>query len=438
MSTQNVVVIVGRMNVGKSTLFNKLSERVKSITLDYPGVTRDVIKDTVTWKDRAFELVDTGGISLRKTQDVLLEQVRQRALSTMEQADTILFVVDGTTGIMPEDREIAKLLHRLGKKVILVINKIDNKATQEHQDEFATLGFKNILAVSAEHSLGINDVLDAIVISLPEQKALAQEKPTYRVVLLGRPNVGKSSLMNAILQQERSIVSDIPGTTREAVTEHIAFYKENLALTDTPGIRRPRAVSGQLEPLMVKSSLDALKKTDIVLLLIDVTEAKLVDQELKLAFYAFTEQYKALIILFNKTDMLTDVMQQDLDRSLSYYKHLMDKVPTLNISCKTGKNVGKVLPLIKKVWERYSQQLPNEEINRLCISELQKKPLMRSGHPLRVYHVRQLTTAPITIGMEVNEPLWFEEAQLGFFENLLRDNFDLVGVPIKFVVKKSL
>lgn len=432
------VVIVGRMNVGKSTLFNRLSESVKSITLDFAGVTRDIIKDQVTWQNVTFELIDTGGISIRKTQDVLLEKVRERALQALEKSDLILFVVDGTVGILPEDREIAQVLRKSGKKVFLVINKVDSKQAQEHIDEFAVLGFAEQMQLSAEHGRGINGLLDAIIEAIPHKKESTEEEPTYRVVLLGRPNAGKSSLMNALLQEERSIVSEIAGTTREALSERISFYKESIELTDTPGLRRPRAVTGNLEPLMVKSSLDALKNTDIVVLLIDVQEAKLADQDLKLAFYAFEELYKGLIILLNKADTMTDVMAQELERSLDYYRHLIKKVPVMQISCKTGKNIGRILPTIKKVWERHSQQLSSEEVNRLLISTLQRKPLMHQKKPLHVHHARQLTTAPITIGMEANEPLWFGQSQLGFFDNLLRDNFDLVGVPVKFVVKKKL
>ncbi len=433
------VVIVGRMNVGKSTLFNRLSNSVKSITFDYPGVTRDIIKDTIAWQNKTFELVDTGGISIRKSNDQILEKVREKALHAVTTADIVVFVVDGTTGLLPEDHEISKLLHKQGKKTILVINKIDNRNFEEYRAEFDRLHHKSVVLISAEHGIGINDLLDAIIEQLPVKSSDKEEvKPLFKIVLLGKPNVGKSSLMNALLDQERSIVSAEAGTTREAISERIMFYKENLLLTDTPGIRRKRSVSGDLEPLMVKSSFDALKDTDIVLLLIDATETSLVDQELKLAFYAFTDYYKALVLLVNKADLMTDLNQQDLERRLDFYKHLIKKIPVLQISCKTEKNVGRVLPLVKKVWECYSQQLSSEAINRLFISSLQKKPLLHSGEQLRVYRVQQLSTAPITIGMEVNEPLWFGPSQLGFFENTLRTEFDLMGVPIKFIIRKKL
>lgn len=438
MNMVPMVAIAGRMNVGKSTLFNRLSTTARAITLDYAGVTRDFIKDRSSWCGVSFDIVDTGGITLRKAQDPLLEKVRLSALSIVKDADVVIFMVDGTVGLMQEDREIASILRSEGKKVVLVINKDDAKITKENQHEFAALGFSDTVLISAQHGTGINDMLDAVIAVFPRTaKTVKAEKPAFKVTLLGKPNVGKSSLMNAILQQERSIVSDIPGTTREALTENILFYKEMIALTDTAGIRRKKAVSGDLEPVMVKSSFHALKEADIIVLVIDVTEAHLADQELKLAFYAFAEHYKALIIVFNKTDLMTDRMREELDRSLDFYKHLMKKVSTLEISCKSGKNVGKLLPLIKEVWQRYSQWLPNEEINRLIISELGRRPLMHQRSQLHVHAVKQVSTAPITVGMAVNEIDWFGPSQLAFFENLLRERYDLQGVPVRFSLRKS-
>ncbi|MGC2310513.1 MAG: ribosome biogenesis GTPase Der [Candidatus Babeliaceae bacterium] len=434
----NTVVIVGRMNVGKSTLFNRLAPHRKSITLDYPGVTRDVIKDTVSWADTTFELIDTGGINVRKTHDELFAKVREKALAMIENAEVVLLVVDGTAGVVTEDLEIARLLHKMHKKVIVVVNKADAyKAVEEHRYEFEQLPHKPIIFLSAEHGTGINELLDAIIALLPHHTQHIPEKIDYKVAFIGRPNVGKSSLLNALLQEERSIVSAIAGTTREAVAERIAFYKDHIELIDTPGVRRKRSVTEELESLMVKSSFAQIKDADIVVLLLDVTEAVLANQELKLAFYGFTDHYKGLIILLNKTDLMTEALKTELDRSFDYYKQILAKIPVLSISCKTGKNIGRVLPLIKEVWERYSQKFSDEEINRVVISALQKKPLFHIQEYLRLYRAFQLSTAPITIGMEVNEPDWFGPSQLGFFENVLRKHFDLKGVPIKFVVRKQ-
>jgi GTPase len=432
------VVIVGRMNVGKSTLFNRLSTRVKSLTFDYAGVTRDFIKDTVVWNDYRFELIDTGGINLRKTTDSLLEAVTKKALEALEAASVVLIVIDGAVGITPEDREIAKLIHKLGKKALVVFNKFDTQVAQEGLYEAYALGFDAVVPLSAQHGTGIGDLLDLVVSSLP--KGLQKDsdgEPLFRVMLLGKPNVGKSSLMNTILRAERSIVSAEAGTTREALSERITFYKEIVELTDTPGIRRQKSVTGELEPLMVKSSFQALKKADIVVQLLDVSEGKISAHDLKLAFYAFQEQHKALMILCNKSDLLTEVTEQEIQRDLEFYENVAKKVPFLFISCKTGKNVGKVLPLLYELWYRYSRTYSDEVINRILISSLQKKPLFHGGIALRLYSAHQMRAAPFTVLMKVNEPAWFGPSQLGFFENTLRSHYDLLGVPIKFVVKKN-
>ena len=414
------VVIVGRMNVGKSTFFNRVSTDVKSITLDYEGVTRDCIKEDVEWKGVRFNLVDSGGIHLRKSQDPLFELVREKVLEVVEQADALIFMVDGIVGVLPEDREIANYIHKLNKPCVLVINKTDSKKSEETLYEFDRLGFSQIIPISAEHARGTEDVLDAVIELLPEKPSVkVEEKPSFKVLLLGKPNVGKSSLMNALLQEERAIVSEVAGTTREAFSVPITFYKEVIELTDTPGVRRKRAVEGDLEPLMVKSSFYALKKTDIILLLIDGASDTLVDQELKLAFYGFTEHYKAFVLLVNKQDLMTDVSKQGLARSFEEYAHFLRKVPVLSISCKTGKNVGRILPLVAKVWKKYSMEFEDAKLNKLFISQLAKKPLFHNEEPLRVYQVRQVKTAPIVIEMKVNEPEWFGSSQLAFFENLL-------------------
>lgn len=435
MSKKARVVLVGRMNVGKSTLFNRLSSQVKSLTLDFAGVTRDVLKDTVVWQGREFELIDTGGVQFRKTDNPIQKAVEERVQKFITEADIVLFVVDGTAGVTAIDQEINDLLRKQNKKVFLVVNKSDTKAAEGLLSEFYALNHEQLFFISAQHAQGIGELLEAVVQALPEAK-LAEEKeqPAYRITLLGRPNVGKSSLMNALLQEERSIVSSIPGTTREAVAERIAFYQEHLEIVDTPGIRRSRAIEEDIEQLMVKSAFRALRESDIVLLMIDASEATIVDQELKLAFYAFTEMHKALIILINKSDLLDEKKQAELTESLEPYKHLMDKVEKLTISCKTGKNIGRILPLVKKVWERHSQRLPADELKRVLLQALGRVPLMRNRQRLEVYKVSQVSTAPITIKLKTNLPQFFETSQQSFFENIVRRTYNLKGVPVRFVI----
>ncbi|MBN2267174.1 MAG: ribosome biogenesis GTPase Der [Candidatus Babeliaceae bacterium] len=432
----NKVVIVGRMNVGKSTLFNRLSTHVKSMTFDYEGVTRDILRDDVSWRGYTFELIDTGGITIEKPDAPLVQEVRDRALQQINDADVVLFVVDGIAGVTAADQELSALLRKRSRRTFLVINKADAKVTQENIPEFYQLYHERMFPISALHGTGINDLLDAVVELFPAvpESVGTEETPAYRVVLLGRPNVGKSSLLNQLVKEERALVSEIPGTTREPLSERISFYKEMLQLTDTPGIRRQRAVEKGLESLMVKSSFRALKDADIVLLLVDASEARLVDQELKLAFYAFADMHKALILLVNKTDLLDGEKQKELDASFERYPHLMKKIEKLSISCKTGKNVGRVLPLVKKVWERMTQQFPPEELTRVIIGSLRSVPLVKSEQRLQVFTVEQVGVAPITIKMRVNYPRFFETSELNFFENVLRRHYSLVSAPIRFII----
>ena len=432
------VVIIGRTNIGKSTLFNRLSVDVKSLVLDQEGVTRDFLKDIVCWQDKCFELIDTGGIHLRKTQDPLLEATRQRALGQIREADIILFMCDGKVGILPEDRELSKFLHKLGKTIFLVVNKVDAHVSKEYEHEFQQLGHKYIYPLSAQHGTGIVELLEKIVNTLATQP-LIKKIPALqcRVVILGKPNVGKSSLMNMLIKQERAIVTDVPGTTREAISERIQFYKAVIQLTDTPGIRKKRAVTEPLENLMVKSAFSALKDADIVLLVVDATEGKISDQELKLMFYAFGQKYKAIILLFNKQDIIDEYAQETLKLNLEQYDYFIKKIVRLDISCKTSKNVGRILSLIEKVWGRYSQTFSDEELTQLLKEALQKKPLYRQEQMLHVYSARQIKTAPITILLRVNKPKFFESSQLAFFERILRGAYELRGVPIRFVIRKK-
>lgn len=436
MSKKPSVIIVGRMNVGKSTLFNRLSENVKSMTMDYEGVTRDFVQDTISWQGRVFDILDTGGISLRKTQDILLAKAREVALNLVQGADIALLVVDGRIGVTKEDREIAQLLHKLDKKVFLIVNKIDSKQSDEYADEFRQLGFKTIIRVSAEHARGIGDILDLLAQELPEQGTGKEVEPGCRVVLLGKPNVGKSSLMNLVLKKERSIVSEIAGTTREALSDKVSFYSEDILMTDTPGVRKKSSVTEDLETMMVKSSMRALQDADVVLLLIDASEGKISDQELKLAFYAFTEKFKSLALLFNKEDLATEDSREQLKFSMSEYEYVFKKVPQLSISCLTGKNIGKVLPLVKELFDRSNQEFIEEDLKVLFKTALIHKPLFSKSSPLIVYGARQIKKNPLTIVLIVNEPKWFGPSQLMFFENILRAEYNLVGVPVKFFARK--
>jgi GTP-binding protein len=433
-----IVAIVGRMNVGKSTLFNRLSDSTKSIAYDYAGVTRDLIMDTVCWRDACFTLVDTGGIRLRKiVDDPIAEEARRRALTMIEQADVVLFMCDGSVGILPEDRELAIMIQKKQKPAILIINKIDTAAAKEQVYEFERLGFKTPIAISAQHGTGIADIFDAILAALPSRSLPAPMGDVgCKVVIIGKPNVGKSSLLNLLVKKERAIVADIPGTTREPIKERVQFYNEAIELIDTPGIRRKRGVTEPIEQLMVKSAFRVVEDADVVLLVLDASQARMVDQELKLAFYVFQEQYKGLIILFNKDDLMDEQMREDLAFHLEPYAYFLDKVVQLRTSCITQKNVGKLMGIINEVCERYQHRFSDAELTILFKDAVQKRPLFRAQQELIVYRAQQVRNKPITIELVVSEPRWFGPSQMAYFEGVLRNHADLKGAPVRLVARK--
>jgi len=432
------VVLVGRTNVGKSTLFNRLSSQVKSITYDYHGVTRDFLKDVIEWQGRSFELLDTGGIALKPLLDDVAERARLKALGLIEEADLVLFVCDGKAGLTTDDRALSKMLHKTGKNVILVVNKIDAQIAQEQQYEFERLGHKPVYAISAQHGRGVADLLEAIVAHLPITGKVREEEPQVKIALIGKPNVGKSSLLNLLVGHERALVSPVAGTTREAIAERVTFYQEDILITDTPGVRKKRSVEDPLEKLMVKSTLQAVDDADIVLLLVDATAGVLADQELKLAFYAFEQKHKSVIVLFNKMDIQDDFAKSDLGRSIDEYRHLMNKVESLSISCVDGRNVGKIMPLVHEVWQRAQTRFGDEELTRWFKKELEFKPLYHSSELLEVYGVQQVAVSPIAIVLKVNKPEWFGPSQLAFFEGLMRKKYALKSVPLRFFCRHKI
>jgi GTPase len=431
------VVIVGRVNVGKSTFFNRLAADMSSIAYDTPGVTRDVVSDVVTWENHAFKLIDTGGISVAKTKDPLTQEVRLRALGAIEEADLVLLMIDGAVGILPEDRDIAKMLRQKEKKVFLLVNKIDCIVSQEHMHEGLSLGFP-VYGIAATHGRGVNELMSAVMQEIDNVDSSDNNAaPAYRVAIIGKPNVGKSSLMNQLLKKERTIVADMPGTTREAISDVVTFYQEDIRLTDTPGMRRKRGVTQPLEQLMVKSALRAIDAAHMVILVVDGSEGTLSDQEIKLAFYAFEEKHKALLIVFNKQDLMNDENQEELERQASVYDYFLSKVAMLSISCKTGKNVGKIVPLLHTLWERMQQQMPDHELTMFFNEQLTRRPLFKNGQALVFRRAQQVRVAPLTVQLTVGYPPYWEKAQLGFLDNQLRTKYTLKGVPVAFVLRKA-
>ena len=431
------VLLVGRTNVGKSTLFNRLSDNKHSIVFDREGVTRDYVQEVITWDEKTFDLVDTGGLSFKKNNDDIGKSVQEKVLTLLGQAALVVFICDGKAGVVDEDRRIARLLHKNAQHVLLVINKVDSAQTlQDSEFEFSVLGFDTWLKVSAIHGSGVGHLLSTMAKYVGDATAVAEEqKLAYRVVLVGKPNVGKSSLMNLLAKKDRSIVSDIAGTTREPITENVYCCNELVELADTAGVRRKSRVEDDLESLMVKSTLDAVKQADIVVAMFDASEGKLHDQELKLLFYAL-EQRKMAIVVFNKTDLLDEYKRMLLEQHMEEYEFILKKLPVVRVSCLTKKNIDKIFGEIQAVWQRCQQPFKTTEVDDIVKQALEEKPLFHIGIKLRVFKIRHVKAQIPTFVLHVNFPEWFGPSQLSCIENILRKHYDLKGCPIQFSVKK--
>lgn len=429
------VVIVGRTNVGKSTLFNKISQTQRSIVLDEEGVTRDCIIEPAEWSGVAFNLVDTGGISLVKQQDFIAQKVYEKVEQAIQEAEAVLLVCDIQVGITQEDKRIARKLLKLQsdkRKIFLVVNKVENDATRLRLYEFEQLGLSQMFGVSAHHSLGIGDLLDAVTQVIHAATPTFTQGPLIpRITLVGKPNAGKSSLMNCLTKEEFSIVSDIEGTTREALHKHINFNKAIFDLVDTAGIRRQKSVDEGLESMMVKNSLHAIRHAHMVLLLMDASEPHLSSQILKLAQYAF-ENGSALLLLINKLDLFTPEKLEKLEQSMAEYDFIMKKIEYLKISCKDGKNIGKVLPLVETIWQRYETQIDEVTLTDVFKQALIKTPLYRNGQLLTFYKAIQTSATPMRIELVVRNPEFFGQNQFSFFENVVRKAYNLKSVPVLF------
>ena len=429
------VVLVGRTNVGKSAIFNRLLSDKKSIVFEREGVTRDYLQDVVTWQEKSFDLVDTGGFSFKnQKKDPFSGVVQEKVELLIDKSSLLLFVCDGKSGLVEEDKRIAKILHKTKKPVFLLINKVDNReACESDYAEFYSLGFDKFFYISAVHGIGVGDLLDEVV-SVVDEKEIVIENSAYKVVLLGKPNVGKSSLMNLLTKKERSIISPIPGTTRESVSEKINFQTDTVEIVDTAGIRRSKSIDDNLETLMVKNSFSSIRDADVVVLVVDTSEGKISRQDLKLLFYAY-EQGKRALVVFNKIDLLDETSKEFLKHDLSKYDFIFKKIPQVWISCKNKKGIVKVVKAIQKVWDRGSCKFDGVELDDVVKDSLSKKPLFKNNIRLKLFKIRQLNAKSPVFILHVNYPELFEDNYIGFVENILRENYDLLGCPVQFVIK---
>ena len=431
-----IVAIVGRPNVGKSTLFNQIGKRRVSIVDDFPGVTRDRIYMDAEWLNHTFTMIDTGGIEL-ESDDYILQSMRQQAEIAMEEADVILFVVDGRAGLTVADEEVAHLLRTTKKPVILAVNKIDSPQQQADSYEFYNLGLGEPVPISASNSLNLGDLLDAIVAAFPKEAAPDKEADEISIAVIGRPNVGKSSLVNALLGEQRVIVSNVPGTTRDAIDTHFIKEDTKFILIDTAGMRRKGKIDEPVERYSVMRSLRAIDRADVVLMVIDAVDG-IIEQDKKIAGYAH-ESGKGVIIVVNKWDIYPDKNDKS---TLRFTEELRDQIgflqyaPVLYTSALTTQRVQRVTELVKYVAEQQSMRIKTSVLNELIRDAVSiNPPPAHKGRRLKIFFMTQADIQPPKFIVFVNDPELMHFSYLRFLENKLRESFGFEGTPLRLIVR---
>ncbi len=436
-----LVAIVGRPNVGKSTFFNKMAGRRIAIVEDIPGVTRDRIYADVEWTGHQFTLIDTGGIDPH-SEDALLSQMRHQAEIAIEMADVICFFADAKTGMTHDDADVADLLRRTKKPVILVVNKVDTAAQNDSLYEFYELGLGDPMGISSTNMLGLGDLLDHIVSLLPDcqmPEAEEEEQHVIQLAVVGRPNVGKSSLVNRLLGQERTMVSNIPGTTRDAIdTPFTAETGVSYNIIDTAGIRRKRAIDESLEHYSVLRAIGAIRRCDVALMLIDANEG-VTEQDARIAGMIH-EEGKGAIVVVNKWDALekeTGTLEKTRKQVLEDLK-FMDYVPVLFISALTGKRVNTVLQTVDSVWLQFSRRVPTGALNDIMgDAQISLQPPVTGGKRLKIYYSTQVSTCPPNILLFVNDRELMHFSYERYLENCLRKAFGFEGTPIRLSLREK-
>ena len=428
-----LVAIVGRPNVGKSTFFNKVAGRKISITEDRPGVTRDRLYADAEWRGRAFSMVDTGGIEL-KSQDTMWREIKKQAEVAIDTAHVILFFVDGKEGLTASDYDVADMLRRSKKPVILVVNKIDDYS-EDKLFEFYSLGLGEPYAVSSEHGTGLGDLLDEVVSYF--EKIPAEDDNSIKIAVVGKPNAGKSSLVNRILGFDRSIVTDIAGTTRDAIdTRFTAPDGGEYTIIDTAGIRKKSRVEDDIEYYSVMRAFDAVRRADVCILVVDSTEG-LTEQDTKIIGYVH-EQGKPSVVVMNKWDLIEkdtntiNEFQAKLKEDLKF----MDYSPPLYVSAKTGQRTDKILAAVKEVYANSKRRIQTGVLNDVISSAVRaNEPPSYNGRRLKIYYSTQVAEAPPVFAIFVNDGRLLHFSYERFLENTLRSAFDFSGTPIKIVTR---
>src|SRR5690625_343425 len=429
------VAIVGRPNVGKSTIFNRLVGERISIVEDKPGVTRDRIYAEAEWLTQTFNVIDTGGIEM--SDEPLLTKIRNQAEIAIQEADVIIFLVNAREGITGPDEEVANLLYRSKKPVVLAVNKVDNPEARELIYEFYSLGFGEPYPISGSHGIGIGDLLDEVINHFPKDETDDHDEDTIYFSLIGRPNVGKSSLVNAILNEDRVIVSNIEGTTREAVDTPFIKDDQNFMIIDTAGIRKRGKVYESVEKYSVLRALKAIDRSDVVLVLIDA-ETGIREQDKKVAGYAH-DAGRAIIIVVNKWDTVASSPKamSEFEDSIRAQFQFVDYAPIAFLSAKTKKRLHTLIPLIQLASDSHSKRVPTSVLNDVMMDALAVNPPSTvKGKRLKILYATQVSVQPPSFTFFVNEPELMHFSYKRFLENQIREAFGFIGTPIHIMARK--
>ncbi|PRO66798.1 ribosome biogenesis GTPase Der [Alkalicoccus urumqiensis] len=432
-----VLAIVGRPNVGKSTIFNRLIGERLAIVEDKPGVTRDRIYSSAEWLHHEFFLIDTGGIEM--SDEPLIEQMRAQAELAIDEADVICFVVNGREGITGADEEVAALLRRSNKPVVIAVNKMDDPTLHEKMYEFYSLGVGEPFPVSGSHGLGLGDLLDSACGHFPDDAHAEYDDETIRISLIGRPNVGKSSLVNAILGEERVIVSDIPGTTRDAVDTPFTKDEQDYVVIDTAGMRKRGKVYESTEKYSVLRALKAIERSDVVLVVLDGEEG-IIEQDKKIAGYAH-EAGRAVVIVVNKWDAVTksDKTMKEMEDKIRDNFQYMDYAPIVFLSAKTKQKLHQLLPVVQQVSESHNLRIKTNVLNDVIVDAVTSNPTPtdHGGKRLRINYSTQVSVAPPTFVLFVNDPELLHFSYKRYLENNIRRAFGFAGTPIRILARKK-
>jgi len=431
-----IIAIVGRPNVGKSTLFNRLARKRKAIVEDKPGVTRDRHYAEASWDEHSFILIDTGGFE-PAAKERLPQQIREQVEVAIQEADVILFLMDGKEGLMPADVEVAGYLRKIAKPVFYVINKIDGERQEGAVFDFYRLGVEKLYDLSAEHGRSVGDLMDEVLKALPSDRSW--EKSTgeeIRVALVGRPNVGKSSLLNKLIGRPRAIVDSSPGTTRDAIDTRLSREGKEYIFVDTAGIRRKSKVTERLEKYSAIKALKSLERCDVALILLDGFEG-LTEQDARIAEFA-AENGRAIILVVNKWDLVekeTSTMEHYKERIRAEMKTL-DYIPILFISALKGQRVSKIFGAIEEVVAEHRKRIPTAELNRWLKGAVQNHPPpLYRNRSVKLYYISQVAVSPPTFALFTNEPRSIDESYPRYLIRRLRENYGFTGAPLRLLFR---